>query len=86
MIHSAPGAAGFSDITIERRADVSRAPSARQAATAYCQGSPLRNEIEARGPDKLEHATDLAAAAIAKRYGSGAVEGKIQALVVSARA
>lgn len=86
VIRSELSTAGFSDVAIERRADVSRAPSARHAATAYCQGSPLRNEIEARGPDKLEHATDLAAAAIARKHGSGAVEGRIQALVVTARA
>ena len=86
LIRADLSAAGFSDVMIERRADVSRAPSARHAAIAYCQGSPLRNEIEARGPDKLGLATDLAAAAIAKRHGNGAVEGKIQALIVSARA
>ncbi|MFO1170206.1 MAG: class I SAM-dependent methyltransferase [Hyphomicrobiaceae bacterium] len=86
VIRSELGTAGFSDITIERRTDVSHAPSARDAAIAYCQGSPLRNEIEARGPDMLERATELAAAAIAKRHGDGAVEGKIQAFVVSAMA
>ena len=28
----------------------SRADSARRAAVAYCQGTPLRNEIESRDP------------------------------------
>ena len=41
--------AGFTDVAIETRAAQSRAASPRQPALAYCQGTPLRNEIEARG-------------------------------------
>lgn len=62
----------------------SRASSARIPAVAYCQGTPLRNEIEARDPLKLGEATDLTEAAIAQRFGPQAVDGKIQALVVTA--
>src|SRR5258708_25129816 len=61
----------------------SRAPSPKIPAIAYCQGTPLRNEIEARDPAGLARATDAAATAIAKRFGEGAVDGKIQAHVVS---
>jgi ubiquinone/menaquinone biosynthesis C-methylase UbiE len=61
----------------------SRADSSRTPAVAYCQGTVLRNEIEARGPGRLPEATDLAGDAIAERFGTGAVDGKIQALVVS---
>lgn len=61
----------------------SRAASARIAATAYCQGTPLRNEIESRDASRLEEATDVAAAAIAAGFGPGAVDGKIQAHVVT---
>lgn len=57
----------------------SRAASARMPAVAYCQGTPLRNEIEARDSARLGEATDAAERAIAKQFGSGAVEGKIQA-------
>ena len=60
----------------------SRASSARIPAMAYCQGTPLRKEIEARDPSRLAEATDLAAAAIARRFGPGPVDGKIQAHVV----
>lgn len=60
----------------------SRAESPRVAAVAYCQGTPLRNEIEARDPCRLEEATDIATAAIAQRFGSGPVDGKIQAHVI----
>ncbi len=48
----------------------------------YCQGSPLRSEIEAHGPSSLVGATETAAAAIASRFGSGAVDGKIQAHII----
>jgi SAM-dependent methyltransferase len=75
---------GFSaqaDITTVRAR--SRAKSPRDPAIAYCQGTPLRGEIEARGAARLGEATDVAAAAIARRFGSGAVDGKIQAHVIS---
>ena len=61
----------------------SRAESPRVPAIAYCQGTPLRNEIEARDPQRLDEATDAAAEAIARRFGAGAVTGKIQAHVVT---
>lgn len=78
------GRAGFTDIAIETREKVSHAPSARHVATAYCQGTPLRNEIEARDPSLLAIATDRAAQANASRHGEGPVSGKIQAHVVVA--
>ncbi|MGH8361816.1 MAG: class I SAM-dependent methyltransferase [Gammaproteobacteria bacterium] len=61
----------------------SRAQSPRIPAIAYCQGTPLRNEIEARDASQLGEATDAAAKAIAQRFGKGAVDGKIQAHVVT---
>jgi SAM-dependent methyltransferase len=61
----------------------SRAASPQNPAIAYCQGTPLRNEIEARDASRLEEATDIAAAAIARRFGQGPVDGKIQAHVVT---
>ena len=76
--------AGFSTVTIETRSEQSRAPSPHHPALAYCQGTPLRNEIEARGADKLQVATDHAAAIIASRHGSGEVAAKIQGLVITA--
>jgi SAM-dependent methyltransferase len=61
----------------------SRAASARIPAVAYCQGTPLRNEIETRAGSQLDDATDAAAKAISERFGNGAVDGKIQAHVVT---
>lgn len=77
--------AGFRDISIETRCDISRAPSAEYVAIALCQGTPLRSEIEARDASKLQAATDFVAEALRTRHGSGAVEGKIQAIVIEAR-
>lgn len=76
--------AGFSAVTIETKAEQSRAPSPRLPAVAYCQGTVLRNEIEARGPGELQAATDYAASAIAERHGHGEVAAKIQAHVILA--
>jgi hypothetical protein len=59
-----------------------RAPSARHVARAICQGTPMRAEIEARGPDELQRATDAAEAAVAGEFGGGAIEAAISALVV----
>ena len=61
----------------------SRAKSARDAAIAYCRGTPLRSEIEARDPSQLGKATDIAAEAIAQRFGRGIVDSKIQAHIVA---
>lgn len=61
----------------------SRAGSARIPAIAYCQGTPLRNEIEARDKSQVREATDIASAAIAQRFGPGPVDGKIQAHIVT---
>ena len=69
------------------RIDTVRAQSRARApdvpAIAYCQGTPLRNEIIARDPGALEAATAQAADALARRYGAGSIEGKIQAHVVA---
>ena len=61
----------------------SQAASPRIPAIAYCQGTPLRSEIEARGKSRLYEATDIAAGAIARRFGPGPVDGKIQAHVIT---
>lgn len=69
---------------IDTLAARSRAASARIPAIAYCQGTPLRNEIETRDASRLGEATDTAAEAIARRFGRVAVDGKIQAHIVAA--
>lgn len=79
-------AAGFTHMSIRRVAQESRAASARDAAVAYCQGTPMRMEIAARGADDLGPVTAYVEAALAQRFGTGAITGKMQALVVQARA
>ena len=76
--------AGFMAVPrIDTVAARSRATSARIPAIAYCQGTPLRNEIEIRDAARLGEATDIVAEAIAQRFGRGAVDGKIQAHIVT---
>ena len=64
--------------------EVSPAANPRLAAVAYCQGTPLRNEIEARERGGLERATAVATEALRDRYGDGPIEGRISAVVVAA--
>jgi ubiquinone/menaquinone biosynthesis C-methylase UbiE len=77
-------AAGFASSTVETVDAVSRAASPRDVAVAFCQGTPLRNDIETRAAARLEEATQAAAAALARRYGSGPLEGRIRAHVITA--
>jgi ubiquinone/menaquinone biosynthesis C-methylase UbiE len=86
LIRDELGKAGFSRIAVSTLAKASRALSPRHAAIAYCQGTPLRNEIETRDAKLLDLVTDRATAAIARRHGNGPVAGKIQAHVVVALA
>lgn len=78
-------AGGFPGASIETVSAVSRAASPGDAAAAFCQGTPMRGEIEARSPGGLSRATEAVAEALAARFGGGAIEGKIQALVVEAQ-
>ena len=77
-------AAGFGDISIEAVDATSKAPSPRHAATGFCQGTPLRTEIEARDVAGLEAATNRAADALAQRFGTGVIEGRTRAFVITA--
>jgi ubiquinone/menaquinone biosynthesis C-methylase UbiE len=77
-------AAGFASILVETLDDTSRASSPRDPAIAYCQGTPLRSEIEARDASRLEDATQAVAEALGRRFGSGPIEGRIRAHVITA--
>jgi ubiquinone/menaquinone biosynthesis C-methylase UbiE len=79
-------AGGFGQISIDTVDFTSKAASARDVAIAYCQGTPLRNEIVARDASRLEEATSAAEAALAKHFGSGTIEGLIRAHVIAATA
>src|SRR6266540_353500 len=77
-------AAGFSNISVDAVEHRSKAASPRDPAIAYCQGTPLRNEIEARDASRLEDATKQAAEALERRFGTGPIEGRIRAHVIGA--
>jgi ubiquinone/menaquinone biosynthesis C-methylase UbiE len=76
--------AGLTSVSIDAVDARSKAASPRDPAVAYCQGTPLRNEIEARDASRLEEATNYAAEAMAQKYGHGAVDGRIRAYVITA--
>ena len=76
--------AGFATCALSQRDDISPAAGPDLPAIAYCQGTPLRNEIEARDPGGLERATAVATDALRDRFGKGPIEGRISAVVVSA--
>ena len=76
--------AGFSKVSVDTADKVSRANSALDAATGYCQGNPFRNEIEARAPGGLQSVTEAVASALAERFGQGPIEGRIRAHVITA--
>ena len=76
-------AGGFEDVDIETVQERSRAGSPREAAIGLCQGTPLRAEIEARGD--LQHATEVAEAALASAFGTGPIDQPMSAHVIIAR-
>jgi ubiquinone/menaquinone biosynthesis C-methylase UbiE len=78
-------ASGFGRVTMETLQLPSRAASARDVAIGFCQGTPMRNEIEQRAPGRLDELTEVATRAVAARFGSGPVESTMQAIVIEAR-
>jgi ubiquinone/menaquinone biosynthesis C-methylase UbiE len=80
-------AAGFTNTaSIETMVFTSRAARSSIAALAYCHGTPLRGEIEARDANGLARATQAAEAELVRRFGDGPIEGRIEALVVTVSA
>jgi ubiquinone/menaquinone biosynthesis C-methylase UbiE len=73
QIRQEVNAAGFGNVSLDAVDGTSKASSPRGPAIGYCQGTPLRNEIEARDAAKLEEATDKAAEALAQRFGTGTI-------------
>ena len=83
VIRDELSAAGFASILVETL-DAVTGGSPRDVAIAYCQGTPLRSEIEGRDPSRLEEAAHEVAGALARRFGPGQIEGRIRAHVVTA--
>lgn len=77
-------AAGFARVDVEAITHTSTVATPMDAAMAYCQGSPLRNEILARDPDGLVATTQAVASALQVRFGNGPISGKIRAFMLTA--
>jgi SAM-dependent methyltransferase len=78
-------AAGFQEIAAETvRLDAGRM-TAEDLARGFCQGTPLRAEIEARDEGGLARATVAVEQALRRRFGDGRIESTIQAHVLTAR-
>lgn len=77
-------AAGFERIEIETIEQRSRAPSARDAAIALVQGTPMRADIEEVAPGRLEAATAAAEAALRQFEGPDGFDAPMSAHLVIA--
>lgn len=85
MIHNELDTSGFSEIEFETLTFTSKAPAAKFVAAAFCTGTPLRSEIESRIPGGLEKATAYVTDVLVELYGSGPLESKMRAFVISAK-
>ena len=77
-------AAGFTDIEYETVELRSRANSARDAAIALVQGTPMRSDIEQIDAAMLGRATDAAAQALRQFEGSDGFDAPMSARLVTA--
>lgn len=79
--------AGFGPVELNVVTLPSRAASPRDPAIGFCQGTPMRGEIEAQapGPAGLQAATEAAATALAADFGDGPIEAPMQAVVIVCR-
>jgi len=87
VIRSDLAAAGFAEsASVEALEHRSLAATAALPAIAYCEGTPLRGEIERRDPGGLRAATDHATKRLAERFGETDLDGKIRGFVITATA
>lgn len=77
-------AAGFDNVEFETISLASRAGSARDAAIALVQGTPMRADIEQIDPDMLGPATDAAEKALAQFEGPDGFSAPMSAHLVTA--
>ncbi|PDS72852.1 methyltransferase domain-containing protein [Rhizobium sp. L43] len=77
--------AGFKAVSCDRLELTSVAASAHHVAAAFCQGTPLRGEIEWRAPERMSEIVDAVAERVEARHGA-CPSGSMSALVVAGRA
>ena len=76
-------AAGFVSVSAEKVSKRTRSASAREAAIANCHGGMLRAQIDKLAPGRLDEITEAVEVALAARFGNGAVEAPLHAIVFS---
>lgn len=76
--------AGFARVEVTAVDARSRSASAADPAIGFCQGSPLRGEIEARDAGRLAEITEAATRAVAARFGEGPIDAAMRAYVFDA--
>ena len=76
-------AAGFREVGFEVVGGASRT-TAQDGAVAYCQGTPIRGDID-RSSLSVERATAIAAAALEERFGTGTFDAPTRWIEVTAR-
>jgi SAM-dependent methyltransferase len=83
-IRAAVAAAGFGVVAVEAVVLPSAAPSARDVAVGFCQGTPVFHEITARASGSLDAVVDVVTRAVADRFGPAEVRSDMRAFVVTA--
>ncbi len=76
--------AGFGTVEIETIEKHSRCPSAHDAASALCYGTPMGLEIADRAPGSLERVFEAVERAFRKFEGPGGIDAAMSAHVVTA--
>jgi SAM-dependent methyltransferase len=76
-------AAGFGQVAAETVAKRGRGP-ARETALGLCHGTPLRGEIEARAPERLDEAAEAATGALIRLSGGETIDSALSAHVFTA--
>jgi SAM-dependent methyltransferase len=69
---------------VERVEHTARAATPEAVATAFCGGTPLRDQLQAGGAERLARAIDTASADLAARFGRTDLTGRSAALVTTA--
>ncbi len=79
------GEAGFGEIIISVLPKISTAKNAKNVAAGFIHGSPISFQIKDYAGLELVDAVDEVEMAITKKYGSGEIEAKMQAIVFEAK-
>jgi len=77
-------AAGFHDIAIDTVTLDAARLTAQELAVGFCEGTPLRHELEQRSPTGIADASQAVEQALRTRFGDGPIASTIQAHVIVA--